>query len=405
MTAPLTGALLLSLAAPAPRPLDAQGGPGADDAPPSTAVVDRRVRFTALGAVIGASLAGGYWLISEKGDRAGRCQPINCALPYLSIGGAISGLFMARELDALKRVNAPRAGESYRFTLRETALPAPAADLVVGDTLVAAVSDSGAHLFPVLAAGNPRALRRRATGLSGLRAVALVPATGRLLVGSGTSLWELDPLAGPATRALEGAVDALASADDATLSATGTLLRLRTGTGAEARVDSLDAGAPVRAVAWDAPGRTWWIATDSTLVEVVPRAPGGAGGTAPSLAFGRRLPLPAPARAIAADADWIAVALGDQGVAAWRRASLGGGIVSPIVLSGEPRFAYDLTFHRGDLYVAGGVDGLYRVALEPVAQVLGSSRQLPFATIVRSDGEALWVGDRGRGAIVRVTAN
>lgn len=367
----------------------------------TNANVDRRLRFSLLGALSGAALAGGYYVVSERGDRAGRCQPWNCALPYLSLGGAISGLFMARELDALKRAETPRTGIRYTWPVREATLLAPPIAFDVRDSLIAVVSDSGAQIVSAVAA--PRALRRRATGLTDLRQVAITAGgasgTARLLVGSGTSLWETDLVTGPASRAIAGPVDALAASPDATLSASGQRLFLRTGTGDAARLDSLDVGAEVRSLAWDATGRRWWVATDSLLAEVTTTV--GESGSG-ALALSRRVALPAPARGIATSGEWIAVALGDEGIAAWRRESLGAGVVTTARLSGEPRFAYDVAFVDEDLYVAGGVDGVYRVSLSPVVTVLGSSRQFPFATMVRAGGGGLWVGDRGRGAVIRV---
>ena len=89
---------------------------------------------------------------------------------------------------------------------------------------------------------------------------------------------------------------------------------------------------------------------------------------------------------------------------AWRRAGSGGGVVTSVRLQSEPRFAYDLAFHNGTLLVAGGTDGLVRIALDPTPTVLGVSRDLPFATLVKVDANnGIWVGDRGRGTLNRVT--
>ena len=49
-------------------------------------------------------------------------------------------------------------------------------------------------------------------------------------------------------------------------------------------------------------------------------------------------------------------------------------------------------------------DGLVRIALDPTPSVLGVSRDLPFATLVKVDANnGIWVGDRGRGTLNRVT--
>ena len=105
-------------------------------------------------------------------------------------------------------------------------------------------------------------------------------------------------------------------------------------------------------------------------------------------------------------ATHVAVALGEAGLMAWPRASLTsaqqGGVIAPLRLAGEPRFVFDADFAGDVLYVAGGVDGLFRVAIEPTLRIIDSSRQFPFVTLVKTDGGVVWVGDRGRNELVRV---
>ena len=243
---------------------------------------------------------------------------------------------------------------------------------------------------------SPKALRRRANGLSALRQVAIVPSRGSLVLGTGTALWEASLLAGPATRLSDGPVDALAASGDAVLSASGRRVRVRFGAGDAARSDSLELPQPVSSVAYDSVARAWWVATDSQVVQVTSND-GKLALTTVSMA------LPATARAIATNAEWIAAAMGDEGIIAWRRESLGGGVIASVRVANEPRFAYDLAFLGGALFVAGGVDGLFQLSLSPEPRVVGSSRQLQFATTVRAANGVLWVGDRNRMSVVRVT--
>ena len=126
--------------------------------------------------------------MSERGERSSGCQPLDCALPFLSVSGAVAGLFIGRELDAQRRALAPRAGESIEFGFTEAKLLAPPSFIDVRDSLIAVVSDSGAQLLSALP--QPKALRRRATGLSAMRQVAIAPGRGTLLLGTGTALWE-----------------------------------------------------------------------------------------------------------------------------------------------------------------------------------------------------------------------
>ena len=351
-------------------------------------------RTSAFGALSGSVLAMGYYFLSEKGTRSSGCQPLDCALPFLVTSGAIAGLFIGRELDAQRRAFAPRAGEVIEFGFGEGRVLAPPTFIDVRDSLIAVVSDSGVQLLS--ATPSPKALRRRANGLSALRQVAIVPSRGSLVLGTGTALWEASLLAGPATRLSDGPVDALAASGDAVLSASGRRVRVRFGAGDAARSDSLELPQPVSSVAYDSVARAWWVATDSQVVQVTSND-GKLALTTVSMA------LPATARAIATNAEWIAAAMGDEGIIAWRRESLGGGVIASVRVANEPRFAYDLAFLGGALFVAGGVDGLFQLSLSPEPRVVGSSRQLQVATTVRAASGVLWVGDRNRMSVVRVT--
>lgn len=353
----------------------------------------RAALYSVIGAATGGVMAMGYYAMSQQGDRAGGCRPFNCAMPFLVVSGAISGLFIAKEIDAQRRVDAPRTGESFTFSFSEAGTLAPAIAMDVRDSLVAVVSDSGAQLFT--AASAPKALRRRAVGLSSLRQVVILPASQTMVLGTGTALWEASLGTGPATRIGDGPVDALASSPDGVMSAVGQRIRLRRGSGPTQRVDSLQLGGPISALAYDETSHDWWVSLDTAVLQIVADEQG--------LRAGKSLAVPATARSIATNGQWIAAALGDAGVIAWRREALGGTAPTSIRVSQEPRFAYDLAFLNDDLFVAGGVDGLFRLELSPSARVVGSSRQFPFATTVKSQGGFVWVGDISRRTIARVT--
>ena len=353
----------------------------------------RLLRASAFGALSGSILGMGFYFMSDRGNRSSGCQPLDCALPFLSASGAIAGLFIGRELQSQQRALAPRAGASIDFSFTEARVLAAPTYIDVRDSLIAVVSDSGAQLFS--AAPQPKALRRRAGGLSAMRQVAIAPGRGTILLGTGSALWEANLLSGPATRLADGAVDALATSRDAVLSASGRRLRLASGTGATALTDTLELADPIIAIAYDETARAWWVATDAQIVQVT--------GDAGTLALTKTtLALPASARAITTNGEWIAAALGDAGVIAWRRDGLSGAAADPVRVQQEPRFAYDLAFLDGVLFVAGGVDGLFQLSLTPTPRVVGSSRQVRFATTVRAGNGVVWVGDRNRLSVVRV---
>ena len=349
-------------------------------------------KYSLVGAASGGLLGLGYYFMSEQGNRAGGCRPFSCAMPFLVLSGALSGLFLGSELSAQRRAETPRAGESFAFTFSEAGVLSAPTAMDVRDSLIAVVSDSGAQLLSAVIA--PKALRRRANGLSNLRQVAIVPRIGTLVIGTGNALWEASLGTGPASRIGEGPIDALASSSDAIVSASGRRLQWRSGNGAAERRDSIDLPSPISALAFDSAAGTWWAGTDSLLVQVLTSDAG--------MRVGLTLAVPAAPRSITTNDQWVAAALGDEGIIAWPRTALSASAV-PVRLAREPRFAYDLAFLNGTLFVAGGVDGLYRLSLSPAPTVLGSSRQFPFATSVRAAGGMIWVGDRIRRSVIRVT--
>ena len=349
-------------------------------------------KYSVLGAAAGAALGFGYYFMSEQGNRAGGCRPFSCAMPFLVFSGTLSGLFMASELNAQRRAETPRAGEQFAFAFSEAGVLSAPNAIDVRDSLIAVVSDSGAQLLS--AAASPKALRRRASGLANLRQVVIVPRAGTVVLGTGTALWEASLTTGPASRIDDGPIDALAASDDAVLSASGRRVQWRRGQGPTARRDSIDLPTSVSALAFDSQRDVWWAGTDSLLVQILASDAG--------LRLGVTLAVPGPPRSITTDGEWVAAALGDEGIIAWPRVSLTAA-TAPVRLVREPRFAYDLAFLNGTLFVAGGVDGLYRVSLSPSPTVLGSSRQFPFATTVRAANGVVWVGDRVRKSVVRVT--
>lgn len=356
----------------------------------------RRLKYTVIGALVGVALAGGYASAVDKAIPPS-CDPWGCAMPFLSVSGAITGLFLAREIDAQRRAERPRVGVRDRVGLEYAVLPAMPDGMSLRDSLIAVVSDSGISIFA--AEAKPRALRRRGIGLRGLRDVALLPSNARLLVSSDVALYGTSSVSGVAARLLDGAITAIAAGGDGWLAARGAAITVERQRGGAAVRDSINIGTTAGSAAYDESSGSWWVGTDSALFRVEWTTDAQSG-----LRIAERIATAGGVRAIASSPAWIAVALGEAGVAVWRRGAAGGGIVAPIRLQSEPRFAYDLAFYQNTLLVAGGTDGLVRIALDPTPTVLGVSRDLPFATLVNVDAKnGIWVGDRGRGTLNRVT--
>lgn len=384
-----------SVLQPVARGLGAQSTRSGETTP-TRRVNDHRIRYLLTGVGIGGLLALGYYQMSDGGKRSGKCQPVNCALPYLTISGGIAGLFFAQEAAAQRRAEMPRAGDALEFRFTEIGLPAAASSIGVRDSIVAIATDSGAQVLDANA--RPVALRRRGAGLSNLRSVAIgAPGSAdpRLFIGTGTALWETPLTTGLLARVMEGPVDALAAQGDVVVAAFGSKVRVRRTVSGAARVDSVDAGQPITAARYDATSGRWWLTSDSALFELTVTE------AAPVLV--QRAGFSGVARAVASSANWVAVALGSDGLAIWPRTSLGGsGVVTPIVLRGEPRFAFDLAFLGDALFVAGGVDGVTRVELGAGARIVGSSRQAGYATAIIAEDGVLWVGDRSKNRVLRI---
>ncbi len=367
--------------------------PLAEAAHGQATVRDHRLRYSIVGALVGSALAGGFYFASDRGERSGQCDPKGCALPYLAVSGAITGLFLARELDAQRRAELPRTGVRERLSLTSVTLPSMPTAMAVNDSLVVVLSDSGASLFA--AAPRPRALRRRASALSGLRDVAITPGSDRLLIAGRAALYSVATDSGPATRLLEGEITAVAVGREGWGAARGSMLLIESRRGGVVVRDSLNVGETIHTVAFDAVADSWLVGADSALLRIAIRDD--------AWSVTGRWPTAGSVRAVAMNANWIATAEGEAGVTVWRRESLSSGVVTALSLRGDPRFAYDLAFQGDELFVAGGTDGLFRVALGASAVVRSVSRDLPFVTLIRADaGGGLWAGDRGKPSVVRV---
>lgn len=385
-------ALLLAGTLARPAVLPAQGVDGGNS---------HKLRYSLIGALVGSALATGYYAISDQGDGAQGCKPWSCALPYLAGSGALTGLFLSRELAIQRQANIPRLGAPEKATFASAPVVGAAGGIAVRDSLVAVLSDSGVTLYA--AGARPTALRRRGAGLGGVRQVAL-PSVDRLVLGSTSALYAGSSEAGTFSRVLPGPVSALAGttmrpgARPSWLVARGRVVQLVTaaaeGNGTTVG-DSLIIDATARVAIHDATGERWWIGTDSTVIEVV--AANGA------LRVGRRLVTPAPVHALSASADYLAAALDDQRLLVWSRRALDQEAYTASVLDLGSAYPYDIAFRGTDLLVAAGTEGLLRVGIEPTLNVRAVVADLPFVTLVTVDAQQrVWVVDRNRKALLEV---
>lgn len=378
----LTLAALTTVLAPAPLPAQARGNAvDGVQAPPVPRV--RWLKYSVLGALTGSALAVGYNAISSNGLNSGRCKPWDCALPFLSVSGALSGMFLAREVEAQRRALAPRVGGSEKYERRTLELLAVPSAFALRDSLVAIVGDSGATLVPAhrIGAIDAKALPRQARGLARLRTIDLDTRAQRLLLGSPSALYGAPMDGGTIERLLAGNVTAVAvgPTSGSWAAARGNLLTVVR----EGRRDSLALASGVNALAYDAVRKVWWAGTDSGLVAVT--------DDGVALRSARQYATPAPVRAVTHGARWVVAALGEMGAMGWREEPGMAVVPEPTVLRGSPRFVYDVAMSGDQLFLAAGSDGLVRLSLEPEWRVLGSSRDHGYITGVRAaaDGAAI----------------
>ena len=357
---------------------------------------DHRFRYLLGGAAIGGLLALGYYQLSDGGKQSGRCMPLNCALPYLTLSGAISGLFLAREVAAQRRAESPRAGDALSFSFTDVKLPSAALDMDIRDTLLVAATDSGAQLLR--SGPRPAALRRRGTGLSNIRSVALANSDNALVIGTGTALWETPLVTGVLSQIMSGAVDALSVHEGTIVASFGNVVRVRRSVNGATTLDSVISPAPISSIEYDDIAGKWWLTGDSLLFDLVITE------GVPVLA--QRAQFMGTPRGVAFSRNWIAVALGSDGLAIWPRESVGGvgGDMAgaPMLLRGEPRFAFGVAFVGDELYVAGGVDGVTQVSVTGGPRIVGSFRGAGYATTILARDGVLWVGDRNKTRVMRI---
>lgn len=371
------------------------------EAQPVDGGVVRRLKYTLAGAAVGSVLATAYYAVSDPEDRESGCKPWSCVMPYLTGSGALTGLFLAREIAMQRAADMPRLAARERATFSTLALPGAFTGLLAVDTLVYVVGDSGVAVIG--RADVPRALRRRANGLRGLRELALVPGTAgngadhRLLVASEAALYSTSAMSGPVSRVLSGPIGGLAASPARWIAARGPMIFTGSAVDGSATVrDSLLLGADVRAAVGDGTTGHFWVATDSSVIEVR-ILPEGVASRA------REFPVSTPVHALAVSAGHLVAATREQQLLVWSRTAMSNAIVTPELLPLGAAYPYDMAFRGEELFVAAGAEGVVRIAMTPTLEALGTITDVRFATHIRVDGDGtLWVTDRARNALVKL---
>ncbi len=356
----------------------------------------RKALFSGYGAALGVGFYFLYDRLSLGGTRGSDCQPDSCALPYLTIAGALAGFFMGYESDNQYALRY-RYGSPISLSSRSFTLDGEGTSMALRDSLIAVAGVKGVEII----AGGPRqrSVAMRASGFAGLSAVDFVGDGSQLGVASGTSVSLLPTLDGRGRLVREGGAEALVSTPSGMVIGAGTTVEIiPTGD-----VDSLgpwpavELQSPVRALRWDSARQLLWAGTDSALIALSVRA-----GQSPVVVNTIDVGGSARRVSVAAGADQVAVAIGNRGL-----------VVLDIDARGSERsrsswagaqYVYDAAFVKGHIYAAAGVEGLYRLELnDGTLRSTGLAREGGFAAVMETMDDVLYVLDRSGRALVRVT--
>lgn len=359
----------------------------------------RRLPRRWIGAVIGAAVTSVATILYAQSEHKGlgNCTSVRCVGTLSILGGSGAGYLIGREFDQLYQ---QRYRHAPPMTLRGVALPlaVPPNDMATRDGVLAAAGEGGVEV--IRAAGD--VLEHGDVRARGLRGVitALPDVEGqRLLVGTTTGLYAY-PLAAGLVAGSQLAAGEIAAVDvrgDRALLALGGAL-------VEARLsaDTFATTAPPRRftsrvmdVAFDAERPIAWVLTESALLALA--APDS--GLADSVGA---VSLPGAGRRLALRGNTIAVATGEAGVVTVDGTDPGS--PRPLARWAGARFVYDVAFGPRGLYIAGGPEGLFAVALrhDSAMTALGLARGLGFVSALDTDGGYLYILDRSGSMLRRV---
>ncbi len=364
----------------------------------------RRLKYTLAGAVVGSLLTTAYYAASSPEDRESGCKPWSCVLPYLTGSGALTGLFLSREIALQRASTRPGLAARERVIARLVPLGSTPTSLLAMDSVLYVAGDSGITVLgPV---SEPRALRRRAAGLRGLQGIALTDGSDAsrermLLIGTDAARFITGDVGGAISRTVPTPIRGVAAQAENWVAAGVRTVYAGTGALVDGRTlrttDSLSMSVEIRSMSADVVRGIYWVATDSSIVEVRLSANG-------SISRGNELTLPAPVHAVAVSARSIVAATDDQRLLIWPKSSIDSPTKSPEILSLGASYPYAIAFRGQELFVAAGAEGVLRVAIEPKVELLGTIADVRFATTISvgPDG-TLWVADRNRSGVVRLT--
>lgn len=349
----------------------------------------RKWLIAGVGALVTGSIATVY-AISFENDIGG-CSAVSCVVP-LTIGmGAFAGFLIGGEMDKLYNL---RYAHAPPMSLRgkERSLSVLPEDMSLAARTVFITSASGVELLRADASLESMGLRAR--GLRGISAVGADSASNTLLVGTPVGLYRF-PLRGDAPGTLAHPAEISALSADGRLVAVGLgpdFQLARVGDSLEPLQEPVAELARVVDLAWEGT-RLLWVLTEDRLVAYAVDPSAGTAEELGAFAF------PAIARRFALRDSIAVVAAGSGG--AYLLDVRDPGAPTEITNWSGARFVYDVTEAGGQIYAAGGPEGVYVLRVESGRLVpVGLARQAGFVAAVEADETAVYLLDRS-GAVIR----
>ncbi len=339
-------------------------------------------------------------LISSTSDDGTDCLVGPSCLPSIMLAvGAVVGYFVGREADQRYgfryRSGAPLDPPEIRVELASEPLLVAATESLVAVAVRGGVRMFEGHFFERRLVVDPE-VALRARGLRQPGALAIVPRSGALALGSASGFYVFPAASGRGVIVREGRTEAIAASEQRVFFGSGTRVEFAPVGADSARAwPGIDIGAIPRALALDTVRDVLWVAAGDSLIAL--RHSGG------SLQRIAALPAPGTARALAIAGDRLAVALGPAGVRLYDVSDA----LSPreVMIWNGARFVYDVSLAGRRLFAAAGAEGVYVFDVGEEPRTLGLARGLGFAVALASAGRYTYIIDRSSQSLRRIHSN
>jgi hypothetical protein len=231
----------------------------------------------------------------------------------------------------------------------------------------------------------------------GISSLALSSGSGHIGIGAASGFYVYPPGTAPGALVRDGGTSAAIPAGNRIFVAVGNRVEaVPVGADTVRSWPGIELGISVGSLAYDAERSILWALSDSALMALRPDGD--------SLTLVGTTKLDATGRRVIADGQRLAIAFGEGGVRLYDAATATA--VRETARWSGARFAYDVSFGAGRLFVAAGLEGVYVLdASGTTLTVAGLARELGFATALATRGEYTFVLDRGGNALRRIRSD